>query len=90
MEDAITKEQLIEVLDDKFEELEVKMDVKLGDVENKLGTKIDNLETRLSRRIATNHTINIKHHLATRQELGAVNRSLIEIREGLSQAAGDH
>lgn len=86
----MTNQQLLSAIRTDLKEFDVKFDVSLGELETKLVTKIDNLETRLTNRIASNHSINVKHHLTTRSEIGGLHRKITTIRDGLAKAAGNN
>ena len=45
------------------------------------------LADRLERKIAGVHTVNVKHHLETRAEIGYMNRKFDGLRSALAHAA---
>jgi hypothetical protein len=85
-DNMVTKQDLEERLDERFERFEIefgkKLDKKLDEkLEKKFTEKLKDVATksdiaRLERRIASNHTVNIKHHLETRASIGNLNAEL--------------
>lgn len=59
----------------------------LQQTESRLSSRIDRLENQLGRKISSNHTVNVKHHLETRDEIGKLNRQYNGLRQGLAHAA---
>jgi len=72
------------------------LEAKLADTKADLGAKngLQQLEQslgkatiRLERSIKSSHTVNIRHHLETRDMLGNPNHKFDNLRQGLAQAA---
>lgn len=69
-------------LTDKIDVTDAKLSGKVASVDAKLGGKID----RLADKVASNHSVNIQHHLATRAMMAKQGKKYDLWREGLALA----
>jgi hypothetical protein len=95
-ENMVTRDDVQKIVREETKGFATKDDLKafvtkddLKDIERRMATKDDlnSAVTRLERKISSNHTVNIKHHLETRKAIGDLNRKFDHLREGLASAA---
>lgn len=82
-ENMATKNDVQEIVHDHTRGFATKDDLKPFATK----TDLDSAITRLERKISSNQTVNIKHHLETRQAIGDLNHKFDTLREGLARAA---
>lgn len=56
-------------------------------VEEVVDPRFEGLEKRLTDKMASYHTVNVRHHLETRKMIGDLKQSHDKLREGLRAAA---
>jgi len=103
MADDITHQQILDKIDISHEQLLDAMTEQLGVITDNMVTKQDlkeelkvfatkddlnRMTVRLERKIGSNQTANIHHHLETRKAIGGLTRQVGNLREGIAQAVG--
>ena len=66
---------------------ELKNELKAYATKDDLNDGLKALQLRLERRIADSQRINVQHHLATRKEIGGLNKDYSNLRDRLTRAA---